>query len=125
MVFEIMYLLRSAVEKAVQDEVRIHIKSLRDVIFKELLEEDSIVIYPSDAELYEDLKILQRMSFITIDKDRIVINKEAFLNATRFIERQEELLKDDRYAAAILKKLRQRAQRIQLLQQEPFFQGSF
>ncbi len=117
MVFEIMYLLRECVKSVAQNEVHIPIKSLRDVIFKELLEEDNVVIYPSELELNEDLKILQKMSFIAIDKDRIVINKEAFLDATRFIERQEELFKNDAYATAILKKLRQRAQRIQLLQQ--------
>ncbi len=118
MVFEVIYLLRSAVEGATQDKVYIHIKSLRDVIFKELLEEDNIVIYPSEAELYEDLQILQKMSFITINGDRIIINKKDFLNATKFVVGQEKLLKNDRYATAILEKLRQRAQRIQLLQQE-------
>jgi hypothetical protein len=118
MVFETIYLLREAVKRVTQNEVYISIKSLRDVIFKELLEEDNIAIYSSEAGLDEDLKALQKLSFLTINDGKIVINREAFLNVTKFVEKQEELLKDDRYATAILKKLKQRAQHIQLLQQE-------
>jgi hypothetical protein len=118
MVFETIYLLREAVKRSTQNEVYISIKSLRDVIFKELLDEDYIAIYSSEAGLDEDLKTLQKLSFLTINDGKIVINREAFLNATKFVEKQEELLKDDRYATAILKKLKQRAQHIQLLQQE-------
>jgi hypothetical protein len=117
MVFETIYLLREAVKRVTQNEVYISIKSLRDVIFKELLK-DNIAIYSSEAGLDEDLKALQKLSFLTINDGKIVINREAFLNATKFVEKQEELLKDDRYATAILNILKQRAQHIQLLQQE-------
>jgi len=49
MVFETIYLLREAVKRVTQNEVYISIRSLRDVIFKELLEEDNIAIYSSEA----------------------------------------------------------------------------
>jgi hypothetical protein len=116
MAYETIYLLRETVKRAQSEEVRISIKSLRDVIFKELLEEDNIAIYSSEAGLDEDLKALQKLSFLTIDDDKIVINREAFLNATKFVERQEELLRGDRYASVIFARLKQRAQQIQLLQ---------
>jgi hypothetical protein len=118
MVFETIYLLRERVLSVAQSEVQIPIKSLKDVIFRELLEEDSVAIYPSEKELDEDLKTLQEMSFLTISGDMVVINRESFLNATKFVERLEELLKDDKYATALFAKLKQRAQRIQVLQQE-------
>ena len=116
MVFEVVYLLREAAKITDQHEVYVPIKLLRDVIFKELLEEDNIVIYPSETELNEDIKTLQKLSFFAVKEDKIVINRESFLSATKFIERQEELLKNDAYATAIFKKLKQRAP--QLLQQE-------
>jgi hypothetical protein len=113
MVFEAIYLLREAVKRATQNEVHISIKSLRKVIFQELLGEDNIAIYSSEAGLDEDLEILQKLSFLTMNDGKIIINREAFLNATKFVEKQEELLKDDRYATAILEKLKQRARDLQ------------
>jgi predicted nucleotidyltransferase len=94
--------------------VCIPIESLRDVIFQKLLDEDKIAIYSSEAGLYEDLETLQKLSFLIRDS-KIIINREAFLDATEFVEKQEELLKNDRYAMAILKKLKQRAREIRLL----------
>jgi hypothetical protein len=117
MVFEAIYLLREAVKRATQNEVHISIESLRKVIFQELLEEDNIAIYSSEAGLDEDLEILQKLSFLTMNDGKIIINREAFLNATKFVEKQEELLKNDRYATAILEKLKQRARDIRPLQQ--------
>jgi hypothetical protein len=61
---------------------------------------------------------MQKLSFLTIDGDTVIIDREVFLNTTRFVERQEELFKDDSYATAILKKIKQKAQRVRLLQQE-------
>jgi hypothetical protein len=112
MVFETIYLLREVAKAVAQNEIRVPVKSLRDVIFDKLLGEDSIAIYPSEKEFYEDLKTLQKLSFLTIAEDIIVINRDEFLNATKFIERQEQLLRDDRYAVAMFKRLKQRAQHI-------------
>jgi len=117
MVFEAIYLLREAVKGVTQNKVHISIESLRKVIFQELLEEDNIAIYSSEAGLNEDLETLQKLSFLTMNDGEIIINREAFLNATKFVERQEELLKNDRYAIAILEKLKQRARDIRPLQQ--------
>ncbi len=111
--FELLYMLREVTKSAQTEEVYVAINSLRDVI-KDLLEEDNIVLYSSMTGLDEDLKALQKLSFITINNGKIVINKENFLNMTKFIEKQEELLKNDRYATAILEKLKQRARRIKL-----------
>lgn len=105
---KLVYMLREVAKAAPQNELRISIELLKDVIFKKLLEEDNVVIYPSEAELYEDLKALQKLSFLTFDGDKIAINRD-FLNATSFVERQLQLLKGDRYATAILEKLKQRA----------------
>jgi hypothetical protein len=116
MVFEIIYLLREAVKSVAQNEVHISIESLRGII-KKLLDVDKIAIYSSETGLDEDLKALQKLSFLTVSDGKIIINREAFLNATKFVERQEELLKDDRYATAILKRLKQRAREIRPLQQ--------
>jgi hypothetical protein len=112
MVFETIYMLREVAKSATHSEVRIPIRSLKDAIFKELLEEDGIAIYPSETEFYEDLKTLQKQSFITIDGGQIAINRDVFLRMTKFVERQEEMLRDDRYAVALFEKLKQRAQRI-------------
>jgi hypothetical protein len=116
MVFEAIYLLRQAVKRGAQDVIYIPIESLRVVVAK-LLEEDNVAIYPSNvSNLDEDLREMQKALLLTVEGDKMVINREAFLNATKFVERQEELLKDDKYASAIFAKLRQRAQQIQLLQ---------
>jgi len=112
--FETIYLLRERVKNAAQNEVYISIESLRDVVFKELLGEDGIAIYSSEADFYEDLRRLQKLP-LTISGDKVVINREKFLEATRFVERQEALLKGDKYAVDIFNKLKQRAQRIQPL----------
>ena len=72
----------------------------------------------SIARLDDELKTLQNLSFLTIDGDAVVIDREVFLSTTRFIERQEELFKNDSYAAAMLKKIKQKAQHVRLLQQE-------
>ncbi len=114
MAFETLYLLREVTKKAAQNEVHIPVESLKEII-KKLRDEDNIVIY-SVAKLDEELRALQNLSFLTIDGDVVVINREAFLNMTRFIERQEELFKDDNYAMAILKKIKQKAQHVKLLQ---------
>ena len=116
MVLETIYLLREAVKNAARNEIyiSIEIKSLRDVIFQKLLEEYKIAIYSSEEGLHEDLEMLQKLSLLTVNDDKIIINREAFLNATKFVEKQEELLKNDRYATVILKKLKQRAQEIQI-----------
>jgi len=116
MVFETIYLMREAVKRANQNKVYIPIESLRGAV-KALLEEDAVAIYPTNAaNLDEDLREMQRLSLLTIKGDVVVIYREDFLRATRFVEKQEELLKDDRYASAILEKLKQRARQIQLLQ---------
>ena len=116
MVFETIYLMREAIKRANQNEVYIPIESLRGAV-KALLEEDAVAIYPTNAaNLDEDLREMQRLSLLTIKGDVVVIYREDFLRATRFVEKQEELLKDDRYASAILEKLKQRARQIQLLQ---------
>jgi hypothetical protein len=114
--FELLYLLREAVKRVAQNEVYIPIESLRAVV--KLFEDDDVAIYPTNAikDVVEDLKELQKLSFLAIDGDKVAINKETFLNATRFVERQEELLKDDRYATFLFAKLKQKAQYIQLLQ---------
>jgi hypothetical protein len=78
----VVYLLREAAKITDQHEVYIPIKLLRDVIFKELPEKDNIVIYPSEAELNEDIKTLQKLSFFAVKGDKIVINRESFLSAT-------------------------------------------
>jgi hypothetical protein len=109
--FETVYLLREVVKRAVQSEVRIPVEALR-VAVRKLLEEDNIAIYNSEAGLDEDLRALQKQSFLTVDGGYVVVSKEGFLNATKFAERQEELLRGDRYAAYIFEKLRQRAERI-------------
>lgn len=116
MAFELLYLLREVVKRATQNEVYIPVESLKTAV-KELLEDDNVMIYPTNAieDVTEDLKELQKLSFLKITDDKVVINKETFLNATRFVERQEELLKDDKYATFLFTKLKQRAQRIQLL----------
>jgi len=106
---ELIYMLREAAKAAPQNEVHISIKSLRDAIFKKLLDEDNVAIYPSEAELHEDLKVLQKLSFLNVDNGVVVINRNAFLDATSFVEKQLQLFKYDRYATAILEKLRQRA----------------
>jgi len=115
MAFETIYLIRESVKDTQKEIVQITIESLRKVIFQELLEEDNIAIYPTIENLDEDLKTLEKLSFLTINDGKIIINREAFLNATKFVERQEELLKGDRYATAIFEKLKQRAKHIQLL----------
>ena len=116
MVFETIYLMREAVKRANQNEVYIPTESIKSAI-KNLLEEDGIAIYPSNvSNLDEDLKEMQKMALLTVEGDKVVINREAFLNVTKFAEEQEELLKSDRYAAAIFAKLKQRAQQIQILQ---------
>lgn len=114
---EFIYLLREAIKRAGQNEVRIPIESLREVITK-LLDEDNIALF-SVARLDEELRTLQKLSFLTIDGDAVVIARDAFLNATEFVERQKELFKDDKYATAILEKIRQKAQHVKLLQQTP------
>ncbi len=115
MVFETIYLLRQAVLSAAQDVVYIPIESLRNAV-RALLEEDNIAIYPINGiNLDEDLKEMQK-SLLAVEGDNVVINRKAFLKATEFVEEQEELLRDDRYASAILTKLKQRAQQIQILQ---------
>jgi hypothetical protein len=101
---------------APQDEVHIPIKSLRDA-FEELRKEANAFVYPSDAELYEDLDMLQKLSFLTIDGDKIVVNRRAFLNATDFIEKQLNMLVEDRYG--VLEKLKQKAP--QLLEKRSFY----
>jgi hypothetical protein len=110
-VFETIYLLREVVKRAVQSEVRIPVEALRAAVRK-LLEEDNIAIYSSEAGLDEDLRTLQKQSLLTVDGGYVVIHKEGFLNATEFAERQEELLKGDRYAAYIFEKLKQKAEHI-------------
>ena len=119
MVFELLYLLREVVKRATQNEVYIPIESLKTAV-KELLEDDNVAIYPTNTigNVTEDLKELQKLSFLAMADDKVVINKEMFLNATRFVERQEELLKDDRYAMFLFTKLKQRAQRIQFLNRQ-------
>jgi hypothetical protein len=116
MAFELLYLLREVAKKAAQNELYIPIESLKTAV-KELLEDDNVAIYPTNAieDVAEDLKELQKQSFLTMTGNKVIINKETFLNATRFVERQEELLKDDKYATFLFTKLKQRAQRIQLL----------
>jgi len=110
--FELMYMLRETAKAAPQNEVHISIELLRDVIFKKLLEEDNIAIYPSETELHEDLKVLQKLSFLTVNGGVVVINRDAFLDATEFVEKQLQLFKDDRYAMAILEKLKQKASQL-------------
>lgn len=114
MAFEMLYLLRECAKIAAQGEVRIPIESLKEVIIR-LIDEDNVVIY-SVAKIDEELRVLEKLSFLTIDGNMVVINKDAFLNATKFVERQEELLKNDRYATAILEKIKQKAQHVKLLQ---------
>jgi hypothetical protein len=116
MVFETVYLMREAVKRADQNVIYIPIESLRNTI-KALLEE-SIAIYPVNniTSLDKDLREMQKQSLLAIKGDKIVLRKEDFLRATQFVERQEELLKDDMYASTILTRLKQRAQQIQLLQ---------
>jgi hypothetical protein len=80
----------------------------------ELVEKDGIVIYSSDSGVDEDLRRLEESSLLTISGDKIIIDVSHFLEATRFAERQEELLKDNKYAAAILEKLRQKARALQV-----------
>jgi len=118
MAFETIYLLREITKSAqpATAQIRIPVESLREVVRK-LLDEDNIVIY-SIARLDDELKTLQNLSFLTIDGDAVVIDREVFLSTTRFIERQEELFKNDSYATAILKKIKQKAQHVRLLQQE-------
>jgi hypothetical protein len=115
MVFETVYLLRQAVKRATQDVVYIPTKSFRAVVAK-LLEEDNIAIYPVNnlSNLDEDLREMQKSSLLVVENDRVVINRKVFLDATKFVERQEELLRDDRYASAIFAKLKQRARQIQV-----------
>jgi len=115
--FELVYLLREVAKRAGQNEVRIPIESLREVIIK-LLDEDNVVLF-SITRLDEELKTLQKLSFLTINGDAVVITRDAFLNATEFVERQKELFKDDKYATAILEKIKQKAQYVKLLQQTP------
>jgi hypothetical protein len=114
MAFETIYLLREVAKGAVQNKIYIPTESLKEVI-KRLLDEDNVVIY-SVTKLDEELRVLQKLSFLTIDVDVVVIDREAFLNMTSFVERQEELLRDDKYAMAILEKIRQKAQHVKLLQ---------
>ena len=115
--FELAYLLREVAKRADQNEMRIPIESLREVIIK-LLDEDNVVLF-SIARLDEELRTLQKLSFLTIDGDAVVIIRDAFLNTTEFVERQKELFKDDKYATAILEKIKQKAQYVKLLQQTP------
>jgi len=105
-------MLRETTKAAPQNEVHISIELLRDVIFKKLLEEDNIAIYPSETELHEDLKVLRKLSFLTVNGGVVVINKDVFLGATEFVEKQLQLFKDDRYATAILEKLKQKASQL-------------
>jgi predicted Fe-Mo cluster-binding NifX family protein len=116
MVFETIYLVREAVRRAEQNVVYIPIESLRNAI-KALLEE-GIAIYPvnSITNLDEDLKEMQKQSILAVKDGKVMIYKEDFLCATQFVEKQEELLKDDKYASTIFAKLKQKAQQIQLLQ---------
>ncbi len=116
MVFETVYLVREAVKRADQNVAHIPIESLRNAV-RALLEED-VAIYPvnSITSLDEDLREMQKQSILAIKGDKIVLHKEDFLRATQFVERQEELLKDDKYASAIFAKLKQGAQQIQVLQ---------
>ena len=118
MAFETIYLLREVAKSArpATAQIRIPVESLREVIRK-LLDEDNIVIY-SVARLDDELRTLKELSFLTIDGNAVVIDREVFLSTTRFIERQEELFKNDSYAAAMLKKIKQKAQHVRLLQQE-------
>jgi hypothetical protein len=111
--FETVYLLREVAKRAAQNEIYIPTESLKEVI-KRLLDEDNIVY--SVAKLDEELRVLQKLSFLTIDDDVVVIDREAFLNMTSFVERQKELLRNDKYAMAILEKIRQKAQHVKLLQ---------
>ena len=108
--FETVYLLREVVKRAVQNEVRMPVEALRGAVRK-LFEEDNVAIYNSEARLDEDLRTLQKQ-FLTVDGGYVVISKEDFLGATKFAERQEELLRGDRYAAYIFEKLKQRAEHI-------------
>lgn len=114
-VFETIYLLREATKYATQDVVYVPIESLRAVIRK-LFEEDGVAIYPMNAVIDLDQDLREMRTLLTIQGGKVVINREAFLGATGFAEKQEELLKDDKYAATILEKLKQRARQIQILQ---------
>jgi GTPase involved in cell partitioning and DNA repair len=115
--FETIYLMREAVKRASRDVVCIHIETLRNAV-KVLLEEDDVAIYPVNniTSLHEDLREMQKQSLLAVKGDKVILRKEDFLRATKFAERQEELLKDNKYASAILTRLKQRAQQIQLLQ---------
>jgi len=115
MVFETIYLLRQVVNRAAQDVVYIPIESLRAAVSK--LEEDNITLYPFNAtsNLDDDLREMQRQSLLNVYGNKVVVNRETFLRATKFVEKQEELLKDNKYASTIFTKLKQRAQQIQVL----------
>jgi hypothetical protein len=110
MAYETLYLLREVVKRAAQNEIRIPIESLREIVIR-LRDEDNVVIY-SVARLDEELGALQKLSFLAIEGDAVVIRRDAFLDATRFVERQEELFRHDRYAATILEKIKQKAQQL-------------
>lgn len=114
MVFETVYILREAVLQArTCVQARIPISALKNAI-TELYEKDGIAIYSRDGDVDEDLRYLENQSLLTISGNKIIIDVNHFLEATRFAERQEELLKDNKYAAAILEKLRQKARALQV-----------
>jgi len=114
MTFETVYMLRVAVLQArTCVQARIPVSAFKNAI-TELHEKDGIAIYSSDGDVDEDLRLLENQSLLTISGDKIIIDVNHFLEATRFAERQEELLKDNKYAAAILEKLRQKARALQV-----------
>jgi hypothetical protein len=115
MALELVYLLREVAKRAAaQGEVRIPIESLREVVIR-LLDEDNVALF-SITRLDEELKVLQKLSFLAIDGNAVVVNRDTFLNTTKFVERQIELLKNDKYAMAILEKIKQKAQHVKILQ---------
>jgi hypothetical protein len=113
-VLELVYMLREAAKSAAQNEVRIPIESLWGAI-RRLLEEDRIATCPSEEGLHEDLMALQNLSLLTVRGGVIVLDRDAFLDATEYVERDVAgLLEalDDRYALAVLRGLKQRAREI-------------